>query len=218
VTDPSNIILHGNCIGLMAKQPANSVDFILTDPPYITNYQDTSGRTVINDDNAAWLKPAFAQAYRILKPDACMVSFYGWPKTDLFFAAWKAAGFRVAGHIVFNKPYASKSAFLEYHHEQAFLLLKGRPAIPEHPVPDVIDWKYTGNRLHPTQKPVSILKPLIAAFTRPGQIVLDPFAGSGSILAAAQILGRRFIGMDIDATHCATATRRLAVLAERRAA
>ena len=125
----------------------------------------------MNDDNAAWLTRSFAQMHRILKRDAFAVSFYGWPKVDLFFAAWKGAGFRIGGHIVFRKRYASKSAFLEYRHEAAYLLIKGNPAFPAAPLPDVMDWTYTGNKLHPTQKSIHILKPLIESFTQPGELV-----------------------------------------------
>jgi DNA methylase len=81
------------------------------------------------------------------------------------------------------------------------------PASP--PPPDVINWTYTGNRLHPTQKPVGIFKPLIEAFTRPGDTVLDPFCGSGSTLAAAKDLDRRFIGIELDPVRHQTASRRL---------
>ncbi|MGG5492758.1 DNA methyltransferase [Ochrobactrum sp. BD61] len=77
-------------------------------------------------------------------------------------------------------------------------------------MPDVIDFPYAGNRLHPTQKPVEALIPLIEAFTKPGDLVLDPFCGSGSTLAAAQQLGRDWIGIDLDSRHHQTATRRLA--------
>ena len=69
---------------------------------------------------------------------------------------------------------------------------------------------YTGNKLHPTQKPTAALAPLIATFCPPGGVVLDPFAGSGSTLAAAKQLGRRFMGFEIDAQHHRTATARLA--------
>ncbi len=84
-----------------------------------------------------------------------------------------------------------------------------RPALP---VPDVLDWSNTGNVLHPTQKPVSVLKPLIAAFSPPGGLILDPFCGSGSTLVAAKELGRAYLGIEIDAGHHATATRRLAAI------
>ena len=55
-------IIHGNCIDVMQEMPAGSVDFILTDPPYITRYRDRSGRRVTNDDNIEWLHASFAQA------------------------------------------------------------------------------------------------------------------------------------------------------------
>ena len=56
------------------------------------------------------------------------------------------------------------------------------------------------------------MKPLIAAFSAPGGVVLDPFSGSGSTLVAAHELGRRFIGIDLDPDHHRTATRRLRAL------
>jgi site-specific DNA-methyltransferase (adenine-specific) len=204
-----NGVTCGDCIDVMAHLPARSVDFVLTDPPYLVRYKDRSGRRVINDDNDAWLKPAFAQIHRVLKPDSLCVSFYGWNKTDVFMAAWRDAGFRIAGHIVFRKSYASSARHLSYTHEQAYLLAKGFPPFPDRPPPDVIDWHYSGNRLHPTQKPVRSLKPLITAFTNPGGIVLDPFSGSGSTLVAAHELGRRFIGIDLDPDHHRTARERL---------
>ena len=76
-------------------------------------------------------------------------------------------------------------AFLQIR-DSSNLLAKGTPPLPGQPPPDVIDWTYSGNRLHPTQKPVPCLKPLIAA----------------------QALRRRFIGIDPD--HHRTARARLA--------
>jgi site-specific DNA-methyltransferase (adenine-specific) len=207
---PSGRIIQGDCIGHMRTMPGRSVDFILTDPPYVTHYRDRSGRSVANDDNADWLAPAFSEMFRLLKPASFCVSFYGWNKVDLFMAAWRAAGFRPVGHIVFRKRYASKSGFLRAEHEAAYLLAKGEVERPALPIPDVLDWHYTGNRLHPTQKPVEVLTPLIQAFSRPGAMVLDPFCGSGSTLIAARDTGRNYIGIELDAAHHATATRRLA--------
>lgn len=94
-------------------------------------------------------------------------------------------------------PDASKSAFVGYQHESAYILAKGRPALPAQPLADVQSWHYTGNRHHPTEKPVSSLRPLIESFTQPGSIVLDPFAGSGSTCVAAALSGRRYIGIEL---------------------
>jgi site-specific DNA-methyltransferase (adenine-specific) len=65
----TNQILHGGCVETMQQIPADSVDFILTDPPYLVNYRDRSGRSIQNDSNADWLKPAMREAYRVLKPE-----------------------------------------------------------------------------------------------------------------------------------------------------
>ncbi len=126
-----NQIVHGNCIEVMGQMPANSVDFILTDPPYLVNYRDRTGRSILNDADGSWLRPAMREAYRVLKQDRVAVMFYGWTKVDKFFEAWLGAGFRPVGHIVFRKSYSSKSRFLRYQHEQAFLLAKGRPPLPK---------------------------------------------------------------------------------------
>jgi site-specific DNA-methyltransferase (adenine-specific) len=109
-------------------------------------------------------------------------------------------------HLVFRKPYPWKSRFVGYRHESAYILAKGNPALPEHAPPDVIDWVYSGNRFHPTQKPVAILAPVIRPFAPPGGIFLDPFAGSGSsLVVAARRTGRRFIGIELDEAHHRTA-------------
>lgn len=206
-----NRILHGDCVQVMRSLPSESVDFVLTDPPYLVRYRSRDGRRVANDDNHRWLKPSFAEMFRLLKPCSFAVSFYGWSRADLFFDAWKSAGFSVVGHLVFRKRYASSTRFLQYTHESAYLLAKGAVTPPGVAIADVIDWKYTGNRLHPTQKPVDSLKPLVSAFCHEGGLVLDPFCGSGSSLVAAHELGRDFLGIEVDDVHLRTAVERLSL-------
>ncbi len=212
---PINEILHGDCIGAMHKMPANSVDFILTDPPYLVNYRDRDGRTIQNDCDASWLKPAMAEAFRVLKQDRMAIMFYGWTKVDAFFDAWKSAGFQPVGHLVFSKTYSSRSRFLRYQHEQAFLLAKGRPPLPKQPLGDVMDMPYSGNKLHPTQKPVAALAPLVRSFSLPGDLVFDPFAGSGSSCAAALLTGRKYLGIEMDEAYFRQATSRMDRVKER---
>jgi site-specific DNA-methyltransferase (adenine-specific) len=147
--------------------------------------------------------------YRVLSDGAFSVSFYGWSSADKFLAAYRAAGFRVVGHIAFIKRYASRTRFLRYQHECAHLLVKGNPWQRAEIIGDVLEWTYTGNRLHPTQKPLSVLMPLINAFSNPGELVLDPFAGSGSTLAAAKVLVRGWLGIELDLQYHATASKRM---------
>ena len=204
-----NTVLQGDCVEVMRRFRSCSVDFVLTDPPYLAHYCSRDGRTVANDSDGAWLKPAFAEIFRVLRRDSFCVSFYGWHQADKFLAAWREAGFRLAGHLTFTKRYPSAERFLRYQHENAYLLAKGNPPQPTQRIPDVLEWKYSGNKLHPTQKPLCVLTPLIQCFSRLGDIVLDPFCGSGSTLVAAQIERRRFVGIELDASHCQTAKGRL---------
>jgi adenine-specific DNA-methyltransferase len=211
-----NRILLGDCVQVMGQMPSASVDLIVTDPPYMCRFQSRDGRTVTNDDRSDWVQPAFTQMYRVLKPDRFCVSFYGWNKVDTFFAAWKAAGFRPVGHLVFVKPYSSKERFVAYRHEAAYLLAKGNPAKPHMLLYDVLDWKYSGNERHPTEKPLLTMMLLVEAFSQPGAVVLDPFVGSGTTAVAAKKLGRRYIGIDIEPVYAQQAQER--VRQERRAA
>ncbi len=204
-----NSIVNGDCVQVLPNIPAASVDFILTDPPYIVRYTSRDGRAVPNDNNDIWLRPAFREMYRILKNDSFCVTFYGWSKVDRFMSAWRQAGFRAVGHFTFIKTYASNAGFVKYQHENAYLLAKGRPQEPAKPLPDVMAFPYSGNRLHPTQKPLAVLKPLIQTFSQPDGLICDPFCGSGSSLLAAKSLFRNYLGVELDKKYAAIAQRRL---------
>jgi len=67
-----------------------------------------------------------------------------------------------------------------------------------------------GAAVHPTQKPLGIVTPLLAYSCPPGGLVLDPFAGSGTTLVAARLLGCRAVGIELQAHYCELAVRRLA--------
>lgn len=209
----SNQIIHGDCINVLSSLPDKSIGLILTDPPYLVNYRDRSGRTIAGDNAESDVLKSFADLYRVLKPDSFCISFYGWSNIDKFFSAWTGAGFVPAGHIVFEKEYASKTRYLQYRHEQAYLLIKGRPAKPSKPLSDVQPWEYSGNRAHPTEKAVEILEPLVKSFSSPGDIVLDPFAGSGSTLVAAALSRRAYVGIELEGQYCELARKRLAGVA-----
>jgi len=209
-----NTILNADCVKAMRQLSAASVNFILTDPPYVARYKDRTGRTIKNDDNFAWLKPAFAEMYRVLEGDSFCVSFYGWTFADRFVTAYKNAGFRIVGHITFKKNYVSSTGYMHSQHECAYLLAKGRPQKPEVPISDVMPWAYSGNHHHPSEKAVKTLLPLVEAFSQPGNLVLDPFCGSASTLLAAKSLGRSYLGIELDPKYHAIASARLKPVVE----
>jgi DNA modification methylase len=110
------------CIEVLKRLPRASIDLILTDPPYVVRYQDRGGRKIANDDNTHWIRPAFTELYRVLKPDRYCLSFYGWGRAGRFLWAWRECGFHPVGHFVFIKSYASRTSHTRMHHEQAYLL------------------------------------------------------------------------------------------------
>ena len=171
-----NTIVRGDCTLILKALPSESVDFVLTDPPYFVHYQDRSGRSIRNDLYPGKVLEAFKDMSRVLKPNTLCVSFYSWNHIGAYADMWASAGLSPVGHIVFPKTYPSGQRFLSYSHECAYLLAKGVPEFPATPISDVQPWRYTGNRSHPTEKAVETLKPIIEAFTKAGDVVLDPFA------------------------------------------
>ena len=208
-----NQIIEGDSAHVLKNVSEGSIDLVVTDPPYLVNYRDRDGRSLRNDNNADGVVPVFSPMARAMKQNSYAVCFAGWSALPQFTAAWEAAGLRIVSQIIWQKRYASRKSFTEYRHESAFVLANGNPAKPKHPLPSVMDWVYSGNRRHPTEKAVKIITPLIRCFSKPGDLVCDPFSGSGSTSVAAALNGRSYLGIDIDAQHIATAKARLAGVA-----
>jgi DNA modification methylase len=74
-------------------------------------------------------------------------------------------------------------------------------------IPDVINDRQTENVYHPTQKPVGIIRRIIE--TNRGGVIIDPFMGSGTTGVACRMLGRKFIGIEIDKTYFEIAKKRI---------
>jgi site-specific DNA-methyltransferase (adenine-specific) len=64
-------------------------------------------------------------------------------------------------------------------------------------------------RVHPTQKPVALMRWILEKYSKPNDLILDPYVGSGPIAAACHQMGRRYIGIDIVETYCSIAVKRL---------
>jgi site-specific DNA-methyltransferase (adenine-specific) len=70
-------------------------------------------------------------------------------------------------------------------------------------------WSMPENTDHPTQKPEKLLAKIILASSQPGDLVFDPFNGSGTTTVVAKKLGRHFLGVELDETYCSLAQKRL---------
>ena len=213
-----NQILCGESTNILSQFANETIDIVITDPPYLCNYKDRSGRTVANDTNADAVLNVFDEVYRVMKPNSYCISFYGWNAVEKFTQKWTGLGFKIVGHFVWAKKYASSTGYTKHQSESAFLLVKGNPAKPQQPISNVQEWEYTGNKSHPTEKAVSIISPLIKAFSKEGDIVLDPFSGSGSTSVAAALNNRQYMGIELESKYCDLARRRLAGVEQKLAA
>ena len=75
--------MRGDSVEIMAGFPDNSIDFILTDPPYLVGFKDRSGRSIAGDVRDEWVLPASREMFRVLKNNSLAVSFYGWNRVDI---------------------------------------------------------------------------------------------------------------------------------------
>lgn len=199
-------VLCGDCLSVMRQMDPESVDMIITDPPYGVDYQSSwvpkeQRKEKINNDKRPfiwWLYDAF----RVLRSGGGLLCFSRWDVQQAFIEAMKIAGFTVKSVLVWDRMVHGmgdlKGNFAP-RYDTCIFATKGRYTFPGKRPADVVQCqRINGTDLvHPNEKPVELLQQLVEATTVPGALVLDPFAGSGSTLAAAAKTGRRYIGIEI---------------------
>ena len=213
-------LLQGDCLELMKDIPDGSVDMIVTDPPYGMNYQSNrrkitpqfekiQGDVDIND----WVSGFVEESYRVMKENTAIYMFASWHNIDIFKQEFEKK-FKLKNIIVWNKnnhgsgdlkgAYAPKYELILYGH-------KGRSTFRCKRLPDVQEYKKVNGKdmLHPTQKPIDMLEIFIENNSDEGNVILDPFMGSGSTGVACKNTGRNFIGMELDETYFNIAKERI---------
>jgi site-specific DNA-methyltransferase (adenine-specific) len=196
-------IYHGDCREVLPH--LEKVDLVLTDPPYGMQYQSNwspkhlqKGGIQNDHEFPSWL-------FDMVKPRVAMMVWCRWDNLSGFptmpksFIAWDK-GTHSMGDLKheFGRQWEGCAFWPGPEHE--FI---NRPA-------DLIRaMRVAADRMeHPTEKPVGAMTPLIKC--HPGEIILDPFMGSGTTLVAAKLLNRRAIGIEIEEKYCEIAAQRLA--------
>jgi site-specific DNA-methyltransferase (adenine-specific) len=184
---------------------------VVTDPPYVFDRGTTYFRTWFSDlPDEAWPE-VLTELYRVLRHDRHAYVICDERTKPVFAAAAAGAGFRLAKTLIWNKetPGLGGGAYRSQHEFILFLEKGTRPG-NRRDLGDVLSFSRVMSRGHyPTEKPVALLKTLISQSSQPGELVLDPFCGSGSTGRAARELGRQALLCDLDAS-AASATLRVA--------
>jgi site-specific DNA-methyltransferase (adenine-specific) len=222
----------GDCRDLLPQIEANSIDMIWTDPPYghgnhdgdlnarLNEYRNLPQQPIANDDAEsmrAVVDAMLKEAARVLRPDACCCCCCGGGGPRPTFA-WIAdrmdrEGLSFFHSVIWDKVNPGLGWRYRRQHEMVMIAHRkdGRLLWADESVaiPNVIRQMPGRERFHPNEKPLFLVERFISAHSKEGQIVLDPFMGSGTTGVACVNLNRRFIGMEIDRKYFDIACSRI---------
>lgn len=206
---PRNTVGHGDCHTLLKRLPANSIDMVLTDPSNLAMSEGGQAVTSFNEASETILIEAFAEIYRITKTGRFVVVMCGKKAPADLKRILEASGFTLYQIVWMERRQFTIKTYINEGREYALVFAKGAPYRPFQSFRCPMPWYYSGNALHPLQTSTGILKPFIKSLSRKGEIVLDPFCGSGSTLSASKELGRCYLGIDKDGLYVKRARKRL---------
>lgn len=203
-----NKIILGNALTLIKFIPNNSIDVILTDPPYGLN---KSG--IKNDADLTIFYEILPECYRVLKNDSFFITFFS---TKFLPRLFENNPFEYFWQIVLYCPEGRVRSPIGYtKYMSVFIFKKGNPKVPHLGKDIFID---TPGKMvepdegyidHPTPKPKRFIKEILKMFTKEKDVVLDPFIGSGSTAIACIQLNRKFIGFEIEKSYWELAQKRI---------
>ena len=200
----SNVqIIHGDCLEVLKTLPSGSVDAVVTDPPYGVRWKGHSASTrtwteMSGDCGDIDLRPILSMK--------CLVVSFGancYPHQLPHRGRWICWDKRVNPRAdrMLGSPFELAWSNKTSGFDRIYRIMHG----------GVVNADGHGvKRVHPTQKPVALMRQIVEDMTKPGDTILDPFMGSGTTGVACVQTGRNFIGIEIDAGYCEIARKRIA--------
>jgi site-specific DNA-methyltransferase (adenine-specific) len=210
-----------DAVDWLRSLPSPSADLMITDPPYesLEKHRAVGTTTRLKHSKASsndWFAifpnarfPEFFEAaYRVLKGNAHLYLFCD-PET-MFVAKpiGEAAGFKFWKPLIWDKRRIGMGYHYRARYETILFFEKGKRRLSDLGVPDIIETPRVHNG-YPTEKPVEVAEVLVRQSSVAGDIVIDPFMGSGAFGVAAARLGRNFAGTDTSEEACTVARARL---------
>lgn len=231
-------LINGDCLESMESIPDDTIDCIITDPPYnlgLFMHKRNTNLVKMRENQfayAGWdnleydewrksMKAFFAQCKRVLKKRGTLIIFMAVIRVGDIIDIANEYGFYYKTTGIWHKtnpmPRNMKIQFVNSTECWLYFINNGTSGtfnncgkvkhdFLESSVCPVSEKKFGK---HPTQKPISILKDLIESVTNPGDIVLDPFMGSGTTCVAAELYGRRYIGIELNSDYYKIAELRI---------
>ena len=223
-----------NCIEGMKKIDSDTIDLIITDPPFAiefgatkTNYNRKPSNVMTGysevpaeqyyDFTVSWM----TQAHRLLKPSGSMYVFSGWNNLKQILEALDDIGFHTINHIIWKYQFgvAAQKKYVTSHYTILYVCKYPRQrrfypysrfgkndrdrsgrSLRYRDVEDVWDipreyWR--GSIKTPTKLPAAIIRKILAYSSKPGDVVLDPFLGSGQVAVVSKMEDRHYCGFEV---------------------
>ena len=214
-------LARGDAVAWLRTLPAASVDLVITDPPYesLEKHRAIGTTTRLKHSKASsndWFSifpnarfpELFAELFRVLKKDT---HFYLFCDPETMFVAKpiaEAVGFKFWKPLIWRKGTIGMGYHYRALYECVLFFEKGKRKLNDLGIADVIDAKRIVGG-YPAEKPPEVSEVLIGQSSQPGQLVIDPFMGSGSVGVAAVRRERDFLGNDLCAEAVEIARTRL---------
>lgn len=220
----------GDSLSLMRELPDGAVDLVITDPPFAidfraarNNYNRTGSRVmegyreIAPEDYLAFTTDWMGQAFRVLRPTGSLYVFSGWNRLRDVLQALDETGFSTINHLIWKYQFGvfTKKRYVTSHYHILFAAKDPKNYTfnkVDHYPEDVwvVNREYwTGKLKTPTKLPRELVKKILRFSSNPGDIVLDPFIGSGTVAVAAREMGRHYLGFEIVEEYLELASERL---------
>lgn len=222
-----NKIYNEDCLEGMKRIPNHSIDLVVTDPPYKMTKRgkscrpnwmpDNMGENVFNGeipDTKEWM----SEVYRVLKDETHFYTFTSINDITTYLQTAKEVGFKLHNIISMIKDTGMPNRWYYKQTELVLFFRKGKAKpINDYTSRDNIKVempKKSTGKLHITQKPYDFIEKLVTNSTVEGEVVLDPFIGSGTAAVASINTNRKYIGFEQDKENYEVANNRIANISE----
>lgn len=211
-----NKIYEMDCIDAMKEIADNSIDLIVTDPPYFLPAVHYNTRKQFSRNFADlgilehFFKDIFREIKRVIKPSGKIYMFCDGQSYPLFY--YHMYPFcKSVRPLIWDKKTSING--YSWRHQHEIIIFAEMPEAKKVPSGDGDILRFSAvkvdNRLHPAEKPIELLASLIKKSSEEGDLVLDPFMGGGSTALACRSVNRKFIGFEKSAEYCKIANDRL---------
>ena len=211
-----NKIYNIDCLEGIKKIDDNSINAIITDPPYFVGMTHNGQKGEFADLKICepFYRELFAEFERALKPDGYLYWFCDWRSYAFYYPILENI-LPVKNLLVWDKQSGPGNLY-GFSHELIIFAGYGIPASGSgnNVIRDIKSFmtgakKEDGEKLHPTQKPTALIRKLITDSTQEGDTVLDCFMGSGTTAIACKQTGRNYIGFELQEKYCEIANERI---------